>query len=416
MQIYVDIEKLYMKFKGFITFILYNYFMMDQSETQNEIQEYLNKMKNLQKNILSFVEKESTIQNDYHNIIKFIADNNIHEDRYDLKALLHLLSSISNNHHRNHDFFKKIEHIFIFLKESITKFYSNYQIFQIFQDNKRMLLFLFEQKIIIPDEFIASIITKDKYINQFYPEYFYPEFKAFFNKETCQKIESRNHKYKKISEFVEKNPESFEQKRKNGENDGYVCQLIRNDLIDQFIKYVNKNKLTFSEVIKPSIYETNPFLLNKNTSFIEYSALFGSVLIFRFLCLNEIDLTPSLWLFAIHGRNFELTRQLEEEEINPSDTSYKECFFESIKCHHLHFANYFKNKINNIEKIMDINEQFIKYYNYEYISNDLDNSFVYFYDLCQYDYYKIVQSLLKTTKLNLNSKRISIIKIVFISF
>ena len=96
--------------------------MMNQGETQIEIQKYLTKMKNLQKNILSFVEKENTINNDYQNIIKFITDNNIHEDRYDLKVLLHLLSSISNNHHRNRDFFKKIEHIFLFLKESIKNF------------------------------------------------------------------------------------------------------------------------------------------------------------------------------------------------------------------------------------------------------------------------------------------------------
>lgn len=37
--------------------------------------------------------------------------------------------------------------------------------------------------------------------------------------------------------------ELFETNRKNGENEDYVCTMIRNDSIDEFGVYVNQKKL-----------------------------------------------------------------------------------------------------------------------------------------------------------------------------
>ena len=125
--------------------------MDHQTEKHDEIQDFLAKMKAIQINILKFIENENTIKDDYQSMIQFLAANKIHEDRHELKALLHLISSISNNHHRNHDFFKKFQHILSFLKESIHNFFTNYEIFQIFQSNKRILLFLFSQKLLKMD-------------------------------------------------------------------------------------------------------------------------------------------------------------------------------------------------------------------------------------------------------------------------
>ena len=39
-------------------------------------------------------------------------------------------------------------------------------------------------------------------------------------------------------------PENFQEKRKAGENDELICYLIRNDLLDDFIIYVNKNSFS----------------------------------------------------------------------------------------------------------------------------------------------------------------------------
>ena len=64
-----------------------------------------------------------------------------------------------------------------------------------------------------------------------------------------------------------------------------------------------------------SIFETNSFLLEREeTSLIEYAAFFGSIQIVKYLDLNGVDLSDSLMLFAIHGKNVELNNFLEEKE------------------------------------------------------------------------------------------------------
>lgn len=386
---------------------------MIQEQAEAEIEKYLEKMKDIQKAILNFIEKENTIKDDYKIIIKYLDDNEIQEDYHDFNAILRMIIHISNHHHRTPNFFNKIEHILSSLKGGIEKFYTKNQIFDIFQSNKRLLLYLFEEKILIPDESLASIITTDKYVYSYYPEYFYPEFKAFFNDEKCQEIESKTHKFWKNAEFAEKNPKLFDQKRKNAENSENICQLIRDDMIDQFILYVNRQKKSFSDTIETSIFETNSFLMNKKPTFIEYSALFGSVLIFKFLILNEIQMTPNLWLFAIHGENTELIEQLEQSRILPKDKSYKECLLESIKCHHIKLSKYIEKKLFKNEKDVKIYEQSFKFYNYEYFPDDLNNQLYIFFDMCKFNYYKIVKCLLAITKLDLNMKRIQNKKIFF---
>ena len=94
-----------------------------------------------------------------------------------------------------------------------------------------------------------------------------------------------------------------------------------------------------------SIFETNPFLIKRKASLIEYAAFFGSIQIFKYLQLNNVELTPSLWLYAIHCNNPEIIHLLEENHVIPEDKSYFECYKESIKCHHNNIANYIKDNL-----------------------------------------------------------------------
>ena len=65
---------------------------------------------------------------------------------------------------------------------------------------------------------------------------------------------------------------------KVGENDSYICELIRKDSLDDFIIFLNQNRIPFDCEIEPSIYETNLFLLNKSEiKLIEYAVFFGSI-------------------------------------------------------------------------------------------------------------------------------------------
>ena len=69
--------------------------------------------------------------------------------------------------------------------------------------------------------------------------------------------------------------------------------------------------------------------------------------------MNNVKLTSSLWIYAIHSRNAELIHLLEENGIESEDKTFEECLKESIKCHHNDIANYIKENCLD-EKILQL--------------------------------------------------------------
>lgn len=92
-------------------------------------------------------------------------------------------------------------------------------------------------------------------------DYFYPEIKSFLDESVTKSIEKQ---------FIEMDPNfisTFDEKRQIGENDSYICKLIRNDSVEEFVSYVNRSNIPLSSSIKSSIFETNPFLVkNENNT------------------------------------------------------------------------------------------------------------------------------------------------------
>ena len=127
-----------------------------------------------------------------------------------------------------------------------------------------------------------------------------------------------------------------------------------------------------------------------------------------YLIGREVPLTSSLWVYAIHAQNLELIKLLEEKRVTPEDESYKKCIIESIKCHHPQITNYIQNNLISDPSKIDnhILSHSIKFYNYAYFPSDFSNDASIFYDLCKFDYYNIVQLLVKNTHLDINSRRI----------
>ena len=110
-----------------------------------------------------------------------------------------------------------------------------------------------------------------------------------------------------IQDVSKEIPEYFDQYRLDTENENTICNLIRQDSIENFIVLFTKKGLTANNKIQNSIYETKSFLLKQNNiSLIEYAAFFGSIQVFQFLQINGADLKPSLWMFSIHGKNAEI--------------------------------------------------------------------------------------------------------------
>ena len=394
-----------------------------------EYEKQITRMKNLYDNLYQFINDENNFEEDFHTLINNIKSEKYFENIDEFKSILHIINKISKNHHRYSAFLPKIEKVLLFYSDEIKKSFSNSELFNIFQSNKIVLLFLIENKIVIIDDYVInSIINKDSKFKQFYVQYFESQYQDEFVKKTKKSIEKQKliHKnysyyfYPEIKQFLDESKrneienkiptidENFENDRKSGENDLYICQIIRQDLIDEFVIYENKNILPLSIKIKPSIFETNPFLMKNEPTLIEYAAFYGSIQIFRYLLLNHVELSKMLWLYAIHGNNPEIIHILEENRVKPDDNSYLECLKESLKCHHNEIANYIIDNLMEQKFEKNQNDFFenkvafgFKYHNYIYIQNFYNYQSIFYY-ACLYDYLSIVKLLAKLRKINFN--------------
>ena len=398
-----------------------------------EYQKYITSKKELSEKFHCFIENEDSLDEIYQNLISFINSENYQANSNEFKLILHMINRISSNHHRYPTFFNKIEKFFSSFSEYIKQSFTNFELLNIFQNNKRILHFLFKSNLIAVDESIAKLIMKKDERRHFFVRYFNynntgltNESKSYFNKKQQAYKNTVYYFFPEIKRFLDEEKrreieeqilsqgenifDMFECNRQIGENDSYICKLIREDSIKEFCVYVNKNNLSLSIEIPDSIFETNPFLLKKRSSLIEYSAFFGSIQIFQYLLLNGVELTPSLWLYAIHGKNSEIIHLLEENHIKPEDESYFECLKESIKCHHNDIANYIL--LNLMQKENFGNGNYFEnnqcafgfhYHNYVFIQSSTNFRFIFYY-ACLYDYFEIVKLLINTNQIDLSYK------------
>ena len=207
------------------------------------------KMRSIQDLILEYLDNEEENNQNFSDLVALLTHQENITDVKDLKPILFLISKITKNHHRSSFFFEKIKKIINFLKNPIKQLFSNSDIFNIFKKNRRILLLLIELEIIKVDSAFSKKL-------QNYGDYFYPEIKDYIKEEETKEL-----------------PEQFEEKRRIGENDSYLCDLIRNDKIEDFIAYYNRSRdqISLTMTIAPSIFETNQFLLkNQNPTLIEY--------------------------------------------------------------------------------------------------------------------------------------------------
>lgn len=75
-----------------------------------------------------------------------------------------------------------------------------------------------------------------------YPQYFAPELRPFINK-----VWMSESTIEKISKEI---PENFYQLRKIGEDDKFICNLVRKDMKKEFIIYINRNNISLDTMIE----------------------------------------------------------------------------------------------------------------------------------------------------------------------
>ena len=314
-------------------------------------------------------------------LTNFLNNLNLRNNKDELREILGMILNISEYHHRHSLFFDKIKQIFAYLKEDIKSAFTNYEIYEIFQDSKIILLILLTDQIIkIDDSIFKNILYKDI----FYQCFFYPELKSFLNEEERKVIEQR------ILETDSEAFNNFNEKRQKGENEKHIYSLIRDDSIKEFVNYVNLTNFNLKSFTNDSIFETNRFLY-KNIDLIKYAAFFGSFKIFLYLQNKGLEVNQSIWNFAIHGNNPKLIYFLENE-FGTELEGKKNIIREAIKCHHNQIADYLCNSYGYGE-IDGIFSTCFEFYNFSFLHNFPIK--YYFFYACGYNHLTIVKFLLK---------------------
>ncbi|KAK8835121.1 hypothetical protein M9Y10_026248 [Tritrichomonas musculus] len=368
------------------------------------MQEYIEKKKEFYDSLLEFLENIEYDVDYFQGFIKIIKQEKLEDDCQEFEEFLRLLNNIINYHHRNENFIIKVEQIFDYFSVFILKNFTNLSIFNIFKNNKIVLYILITRKIIVLDNDIIKVLfLENDSLTKNICQFFFPEIQQVVKESLpIEYLVVGKKKIEKIEKDLLSQDENifnnFDQKRKIGENDSYICSLIRQDSIEEFVSYVNRTNYSISSEIKYSIFETNLFLIESNPTLIEYAAFFGSIQIFQYLKFNGVELNSNLWKYSIHSQNSELIHFLEISQILPPNKQYEECLKESIKCHHNDIANYIENNFiteNELYQKEDFFSMILCYRNFSFFPSEFGKSDEFFY-LCKYNYNKLVKLFLET--------------------
>lgn len=373
-----------------------------------EIRDYSSKMLQVQRTLLKFIDEENYDNIYYQNLMQTLSDQGVMNDSHKMREFLHLITEISINHHRSTRFFTKIERIIKEIRDDIIKIISNEEIFNIFGKNIKILLYLFKEKIIKPDINLIS-----RLINSENSE---PIQKCFFIPNNPLVERSKNQNISINAGIIRQRVENY------GENNNHLCHIIQKDLIDEFVSFTSL-KSYINHQITSSVYETNQFLRNKTPSIIEYSAFYGSIKIFKHVFVQNAEVNEDLWLYAIHGRNLEIIKEIERRGVDLPYQSHADLAIELIKCHHNELADFIINKRLNKEEVDDeerdrnhllLLKSCLDSYNYEMFLKFFDSNIEsiktnFFLNTCYNDYFYIIELLLNLDDIDINAQTINLL-------
>lgn len=111
-------------------------------------QEFMNKIIEIQRDLIEYIDNEDNNDDDDKNIIQILKDLNIQENKDEFLIVIHFIAQISNHHHRGPKFFRNIFQILQYFKTSIKKYFSNEDIFNVFQKSKKNASFTYYIQIV----------------------------------------------------------------------------------------------------------------------------------------------------------------------------------------------------------------------------------------------------------------------------
>ncbi|KAK8876659.1 hypothetical protein M9Y10_006879 [Tritrichomonas musculus] len=289
-----------------------------------EIIEYIDKKKEIYYALQDYINDDEFPEDSFKLFTELLEKYKIFEKEEETLDILQILSFISANHCFTNDLFNKIEQIILYIQKDTNSELFDYDFFEIFKSSKKFLLYLLSRKLI--------------------------------------NIEDHQNEIKKLFPST---TDIFNKKVMEGKNDSYICTLIQNDSVEEFIKYVNQANINLTSRVPYSEYELNPLL--SNSTIFQYAAFYGAIQIIQYLKNSHVNMPPSLWRYAIHSNNADLIHLLEDCKLVPDDPTFSYSLIESIQCHHMEIANYILYQYRSVNYELEFGRNIIPYiFRYRY--------------------------------------------------
>ncbi|OHT11575.1 hypothetical protein TRFO_18941 [Tritrichomonas foetus] len=326
---------------------------------------------NLQRKLLALYECDETkINIKLHELSNYLTNEDVKGNLALYDAFIRMVSYTSLIRPSNSTIFTKITSLIddLYEKHCLNELFYPATIFELFRNNKRLILYLLEKQHID-----ITLITNEIHsrYNMDYFVYFLPEIKKFnFSIYKQLKTEFRSDlKYYKLKNIIKKPNRKELYKNRDGDN---IRKIIQNDDLDSFLKIIASNE-TFNLNSKiRMLFESNEILIKdyEGITLLDCSIFYGSINIFKYLRLNKADYSSQSLLFSIVGGNIEILHILEEET-QPNFSDYH--LFQAVKYHQLDIMDYIMS--SNSFDASNYRQDFIKLelssYNFEKISEFL---------------------------------------------
>ena len=149
--------------------------------------------------------------------------------------------------------------------------------------------------------------------------------------------------------------------RHEGMHENYLYQLIRKDDLNEFQHVLSISSIDINSCVTFSLFEISSIINDylRLPRLIEYAAFFGSIQIFKYLLLNEAEVTSRLPEFAVAGGNYEIIHILEDMEL-----SFQKTMYYAIRFHRNEIAQYL-NENHSIKLATYMLQTCVLYYNVE---------------------------------------------------
>lgn len=237
-------------------------------------------------------------------------------------------------------------------------------------------LWMYEEGLITFDQIILSAQNDE---TSTITEYFLPEIIdtnfEIFEKELKYRFK-KTFSSEKVEQFRELRKKYFKWLIESGDYQDSIYSEIENnklrlsikrDDIDTFQEILSKSNISINSTLYESTLE-NSLIYPCELKLIEYAAFFNSVKIFKFLLMNDANLTENVTYYAISNQNYDLIHILETRfKTNFEKTS----FFNSLNLINNDMTEYL---LNNYDfTFLDKDE--VDKENYEMIFKIIDNTF-----------------------------------------